>query len=57
MGSIFQKELTKLGIQTEDSECYLMEEIFNFANLVLIIKFVWVSTIRRLAIKTHQLTR
>ena len=32
VGSIFQKLLTELGIQTEDAECHLMEEICNFAN-------------------------
>ena len=40
VGSIFRKLLTELGIQTEDAECNLMEEISNFANLVLIIKVV-----------------
>ena len=52
VGSISRKLLTELGIPTEDAECNLMEEICNFANLVLIIKFVWVNTIPRQAIDT-----
>ena len=31
VGSIFQKLLTELGIQTEDAEYHLMGEICNFA--------------------------
>ena len=52
VGSIFQTLFTELGIRTEDGECNLMGEMFNFANLVLIIKVVWVSTIPREAINT-----
>ena len=44
--------LTELGIQTEDAKCNIMGEICNFANLVRIIKVVWVSTIPRQAINT-----
>ena len=47
VGSIFQKLLTELGIRTADAECHLMGEMCNFANLVLIITVVWVSTIPR----------
>ena len=50
LGSISRKLLTELGIRTEDNECKLMGEIC--ANLVLIIKVVWVSTIPRQAIYT-----
>ena len=52
VGSLFQNFLTELGVRTEDAECYPMGEMFNFANLVLIIKVVWVSTIPRKAINT-----
>ena len=52
VGSISQKLLTELGMQTEDAECKLMGEICYFANKVLIIKVVWVSTIPRQAIDT-----
>ena len=52
VGSISRKLLKELGIRTEDSECNLMGEICNFANLVLIIKVVWVNTIPRQAIDT-----
>ena len=52
VGSKFRKLLTELGIQLEDAECNLMGEICNFANLVLIIKVVWVSIIPRQAINT-----
>ena len=52
VGSIIRKLLTELGIRTEDAECKLIGEICNFANLVLIITFVWVSTIPRQAIDT-----
>ena len=48
--SIFQKLFTELGKGTEDAESILMGEMCNFANLVLIIKAVWVSTISRQAI-------
>ena len=44
--------LTKLGIRTEDAESNLMGAICNVANLVLIIKVVWVSSIPRQAIDT-----
>ena len=44
VGSISQKLLTELWIQTEDVECELMGDICNFVNLVLIIKAVWVRT-------------
>ena len=57
VGSIFQKLLTELGLRTEDAECNLMGEICNFANLVLIIKVVWVSTISRQAIDTPVMPR
>ena len=49
IGSIGQKLLTELGIRAEDAECNLMGEMCNFANLVLIIKVVWVDTILRQA--------
>ena len=52
VGSISRKLLTKLGILTEDAKFNLMREICNFANLVLIIKVVWVKTILRQAIDT-----
>ena len=52
VGSMFRKLLTELGIRTEDAECNLMGEMFNFANLVLIINVVWVRTIPRQAINT-----
>ena len=52
VGSIFRKFVTELGIRTEDVKCNLMGEMYNFANLVLIIKVVWVSTIQRQAINT-----
>ena len=52
VGSMFQNLLTELGIRTEDAECNLMGEIFNFAILVLIIKVVWLSTIPRQPINT-----
>ena len=41
---MFQKVLIDRGIQTEDAECNLMEEMFNFANLVLVIKvtLLWI---------------
>ena len=56
--SIFRKLLTELGIRTEDAECNLMGEMCNFANLVHIIKVVWVSirTIPRQAINTPVIT-
>ena len=50
VGSMFQKFLIDLGIRTEDAECNLIGEMCNFANLVLIIKVVWLSTILRQAI-------
>ena len=50
VGSIFQKMLKEPGIRTEDAKCNLMGEMCNFANLVLIIKVVWVGTITRQAI-------
>ena len=50
--SIFRKLLTEVGILTEDAKCNMMGEICNFANLVLIIKVVRVSTIPRQAINT-----
>ena len=53
VGSISRKLSTDLGIQTEDTECNLMGEICYFANLVLIIKVVWVSTIPRQAFDTQ----
>ena len=40
VGSMSQKLLTELGIRTEDAECKLMGDIYNFVNLVLIIKVV-----------------
>ena len=40
VGSISRKLLTELGIRTEDAECKLMGDIYNFVNLVLIIKIV-----------------
>ena len=52
VGSTVQKLLTELGIGTEDAECNLMGEMFNFVTLVLIIKVVWVSTIQLKAINT-----
>ena len=52
MGSMFGKLLKELGIQTEVDECNLMGEMFNFTNLVLVIKVVWVSTIPRPVINT-----
>ena len=52
VGSMFLKLLIELGIQTEDAGCSLIGELFNFANFVLIIKVVWVSTIQREAINT-----
>ena len=52
VGSILLKLLTDLEIRTEDAECNLMEETCNFANIVLIIKVVWVRTIPRQAINT-----
>ena len=52
VGCIFRKLLTELGIRTNDTECNLMREICNFANLVLIIKVVWVSNIPKQAINT-----
>ena len=52
VGSIFLKLLTELGIQTEDAECNMIGETCNFANVVLIIKVVWVRTIPRHAINT-----
>ena len=52
VGSIFRKLLTSLGIRIEDAECNLMGEMSNFANLVLIIKVVWVSSIPSQAINT-----
>ena len=45
VGSIFRKVLTVLEIQTEDAESKLIGEMFNFANLALIIKVVWIKTI------------
>ena len=51
VGSISRTFLTELGIRTEDAECQLMGEIYIFVNLVLI-TFVWVSTIQRQAIDT-----
>ena len=45
--------LTELGIRTEDAKCNLIGGggvMCNFANLVLIVKVVWVSTISRQAI-------
>ena len=50
--SMLRKLLAELGIRTEDAECNLMGEKFNFANLVLIIKVVWVSIVPRQAINT-----
>ena len=38
---------------TEDAECKLMGDKFNFVIFVLIIKVVWVSTIPRQAINTQ----
>ena len=38
VGSISQKLLTELGIQTEDAECKLMGDKCNFDIFVLIIK-------------------
>ena len=52
VGSISQKLLTELGIQTEDAECKLMGDKCNFVNFVLIIKVMWVNTIQRQAINT-----
>ena len=52
VGSIFRKVLKVLGIQTEDVESNLIEEMFNFAYLVLIIKVVWIKTIPRQVINT-----
>ena len=52
VGSQLPKLLTELLIQTEDAECNLMGEMCNFANLVFIIKVVWVSTIPRPTINT-----
>ena len=52
VGSIFQKMLTELRIQTEDAKCNLMRELFKFADLILIIKVVWISNIKRKAIST-----
>ena len=40
VGSMSRKLLTELGIRTEDAECKLMGDIYNFVNLVLIIKVV-----------------
>ena len=45
VGSMFRKVLTVLEMQTEDAESNLIGEMFNFANLVLIIKVVWFKTI------------
>ena len=51
VGSIFQKLLIdELGIWTVGAKSNLMGEMCNFANLVHIIKVVWVSTIPRAAI-------
>ena len=52
VGSIFRKLLTELGRRIVDAECNLMGEMSNFANLVLIIKVVWVGSIPRQAINT-----
>ena len=52
VGSTSQKVLTELGIQTEDAKCNLTGEMCNFANLVLIIKVVLVSTIPKQATDT-----
>ena len=52
VGSISQKLLTELGIQTEDAECKLMGDKCNFVNFVLIIKVMWVNTIQRQTINT-----
>ena len=52
MGSILRKFLTEVVIKTENVECNLMGETFNLANLVLIIKVTWVSTIPRQVINT-----
>ena len=52
VGSISRKLLTELGIRTKDAECKLMGDIYNFVNLVLTIKVVWVSAIIRQAIDT-----
>ena len=52
VGSISRKLLTELGIRTEDAESKLMGDKCNFVIFVLIIKFVWVSTIPRQAINT-----
>ena len=38
VGDISRKLLTELGIQTEDAECKLMGDKFNFVIFVLIIK-------------------
>ena len=56
VGSIFENLLTELGIQIECVECKLMGEMCHFANLVLIIKVVWVSTNPRQAINTPVVT-
>ena len=52
VGSISRKWLTELRIRTEDAECKLMGDKYNFVNFVLNIKVVWVSTIPRQAIDT-----
>ena len=53
VGSISRKLSPDLGMRTKDAECNLMGEICYFANLVLIIKVVWVSTIPKQAINTQ----
>ena len=40
VGSMSLKLLAEQGIRTEDAECKLMGDIYNFVNLVLIIKVV-----------------
>ena len=56
VGSISRKLLTELGIRTENTECKLMGDKYNFINFVLIIKVVWVSTIQQKQ-STHRLLK
>ena len=56
VGSLFRKLLTEQGVRTEDAECNLLGEMCDFANLALIIKVVWVSTIPRQTINRPVIT-